>query len=617
MLGTVAYMSPEQIRAKDLDARTDLFSFGAVLYEMATGMMPFDGASPGEICSCILRDEPRAPSLLNPQLLPGLEPVIRKALEKDRSLRYQHVSELRSDLQRLKRDSDTGRISRATLSGTRTSSSAGVVLPSDRQGLRRAVAPRKAWLILGALATLLVAAVFTRSVYSYLHQNQSLKNQDTVLLADFTNHTGDPLFNGTLKVALNTALTESPFINIVSNDRVDAVSKQMGLQASANLTSDLAGDVCRRAGSKLYIAGSIGNAASKYVLGLKAVNCETGKTVARQDVTAAAKEDVLDTIGRASTKLRTDLGEPALTVQKFDVPLSQAMTSSLEALSAYASALKAYNEEGVQAALALDQRAIELDPNFAMAYYDTGDSYFSLNQLGRASEYYTKAFELRQYSNDRSKLVITGNYYSTVTGEHEKAARTFHEMIESYPRSTYAYFSLGEEYAALGQYEIASEMTAKAQQLGPRELPAYSNLAGYQLALQQFDHAHATLEKAKPRNMDGYMFHIPVYALAFIGGDSPGLAEQQQWLASHADSKHYALSLASDSEAYVGKMAAARDLTKSSVEAAIAADIDTPLPKGRGFLLQPAMLASARLTRSPQAFFVSGIPRRRFLVPRS
>jgi tetratricopeptide (TPR) repeat protein len=289
-------------------------------------------------------------------------------------------------------------------------------------------------------------------------------------------------------------------------------------------------------------------------------------------MTGVGKADVLDTIGRVSRKLRAALGEPPSTVQKFDVPLSEATTPSLEALSTYASALKAYNEQGVQAALALDQHAIELDPNFAMAYYDVGDSYYSLNQLGRASQYYTKAFELRQHANDRSKLMITGNYYSTVTGEHDKAARTFHEMIETYPRSATAYFSLGEEYAALGQYETAAEMTAKAQELGPGEVPAYSNLAGYQLALQRFGQARATIDRAKARNMDGYMFRLPLYAMAFLDGDSSGMAEQQQWLTSHPDTKHYALSVASDTEAYGGKFTAARELTKGSAEAAIAAD---------------------------------------------
>ena len=572
MLGTVAYMSPEQISAKDLDPRTDLFSFGAVLYVMATGKMPFDGASPGEICSCILRDEPKAPSLLNSELLPGLEPIIRKALEKDRNLRYQHAAELRSDLQRLKRDSETGRLSGASLSLTATSSGTGKAAASGSEPSRKPTSPRIAWLLAGALAVLGAGTLITRSIVLRLHQNQSLTDQDTVLLADVTNNTGDPLFNGTVKVALNIALTESPLLNVLPSNKVSALSKQMGLPANANLTGDLARELCKRAGSKMYVTGSIGSAADNYVLELKAVNCQNGKTVAHQEMTADRKEDVLDTIGRASAKLRAELGEPPSTVQKFDVPLSQAMTPSLEALGTYAKALKAYNEEGVQAALALDQHAIELDPNFAMAYYDTGDEYFSLNQLGRASEYYTKAFELRQHANDRSKLLITGNYYSTVTGEHDKAARTFHEMIESYPRSASAYFSLGEEYAALGQYDLASEMTTKAQQLGPDEVPAYSNLVGYQLALQQFDQARATIEKAKARNIDGYMFHIPLYALAFIGGDSAAQAEQQQWLVSQPDSKHYGLSLASDTAAYEGRLLAARELTKKSVEVAIAAD---------------------------------------------
>ncbi len=571
MLGTVSYMSPEQVKAKDLDARTDLFSFGAVLYEMATGKLPFEGSSPGEICSAILRDEPPPPSQVNLQIVPGLEAVIRKALEKDCNLRYQHASELRADLQRLKRDTDSGNYEKpAAHTPTTSPSVTRVAVAKPRYAMR--MPATKVWLSIVGLAVLLLAALIARAFYSRMGVKQTLTDADTVLLADFTNNTGDPLFDSTLKIALNVALTESPFVNVLSSDRVSATSKQMGLPANSNLTASQARELCQRAGSKMYVAGSIGSADTRYVVALNAVNCQSGKTVAHEEMTAAGKTDVLDTIGRASRKLRAALGEPPSTVQKFDVPLSEATTPSLEALSTYASALKAYNEQGVQAALALDQHAIELDPNFAMAYYDVGDGYYSLNQLGRASQYYTKAFELRQHANDRSKLMITGNYYSVVTGEHDKSAGTFHEMIETYPRSATAYFSLGEEYAALGQYETAAEMTAKAQELGPGEIPAYSNLIGYQLALQRFGDARATLDRAKARDMDGYMFRVPLYAMAFLGGDSSGMAEEQQWLTSHPETKHYALSLASDTEAYGGRLTAARELTKRSAEAAIAAD---------------------------------------------
>ena len=571
MLGTVSYMSPEQVRAKNLDARTDLFSFGAVLYEMATGELPFEGSSPGEICSAILRDEPPPPSQVNPQIVPGLEAVIRKALEKDCNLRYQHASELRADLQRLKRDSDSGNYEKpAPYTPAPSPSVTRVAVTKPRHAMRMPTA--KFWLSIVGLAALFVAALIVRGGYSRMGGKQTLTDADTVVLADFTNNTGDPLFDGTLKIALNVALTESPFVNVLSSDRVSATSKQMGLPANASLTAGQARELCQRAGSKMYIAGSIRSADTRYVVALNAVNCQSGKTVAYEEMTAVGKADVLDTIGRASRKLRAALGEPPSTVQKFDVPLSEATTPSLDALSTYASALKAYNEQGVQAALALDQHAIELDPNFAMAYYDVGDGYYSLNQLGRASQYYTKAFELRQHANDRSKLMITGNYYSAVTGEHDKAAGTFHEMIETYPRSATAYFSLGEEYAALGQYETAAEMTAKSQELGPGEVPAYSNLTGYQLALQRFGEARATLDRAKARDMDGYMFRVPLYAMAFLRGDSSGMAEEQQWLTSHPETKHYALSLASDTEAYGGRLTAARELTKRSAEAAIAAD---------------------------------------------
>jgi len=381
MFGTVSYMSPEQVKAKELDARTDLFSFGAVLYEMATGKMPFDGSSPGEICSAILRDEPPSPSQANPQIVPGLEAVIRKVLEKDCNLRYQHASELRADLQRLKRDTDSGNYEKPVAYTPATSPSlTRVAVAKPRHAMR--MAATKLWLSIVGLAVLFVAALIVRGVYSRMGGKQTLTDADTVLLADFTNNTGDPLFDGTLKIALNVALTESPFVNVLSSDKASAISKEMGQPTDANLTARVARELCQRAGSKMYVAGSIGSADSKYVVALNAVNCQSGKTVAHEEMTAAGKTDVLDTIGRASRKLRAELGEAPSTVQKFDVPLSEATTPSLEALSAYASALKAYNEQGVQTALAFDQHAIELDPNFAMAYYDVGDGYYSLNQLG-------------------------------------------------------------------------------------------------------------------------------------------------------------------------------------------------------------------------------------------
>ena len=286
-----------------------------------------------------------------------------------------------------------------------------------------------------AIPILLVALLAAGGLYyRSRRQTSRLTDKDTIVLADFTNSTGDPIFDDTLKTALNVSLRQSPFLNVLSDSDVAKTLQQMTRPASTKLTPEVTHELCQRAGTKAYIAGTVDGLGSEYVLGLKAVNCQSGDTLAEQQVTAASKEKVLDALGEAASKLRTELGESLATLQKFDVPLEQATTSSLEALKAYSLGQEAYHEKGPAAALPYDQRAIELDPNFAMGYWAVGTDYSSLGELGRASEYYTKAFQLREHASEREKLAITANYYRNVTGELDKAAQTYQEEIESYPR---------------------------------------------------------------------------------------------------------------------------------------------------------------------------------------
>jgi serine/threonine protein kinase/tetratricopeptide (TPR) repeat protein len=557
MLGTVSYMSPEQVKAKDLDARTDLFSFGAVLYEMATGKLPFEGSSLGEICSVILRDEPPPPSQINPRIVPGLEAVIRKALEKDRNLRYQHASEMRTDLQRLKRDTESGHNAAA----------------SSRAAVPRASAAPigKLWRV--AVPALLVALFVAGGLYYFWHQqNKRLTEKDTIVLADFANSTGDAVFDDTLRTALNVSLQQSPFLNVLSDSQVAKTLKLMTRPADTKLTPDVARELCQRAGSKAYIDGAIGSLGSKYVLELKAVNCQSGDALAEEQVTAAAKEKVLDTLGEAGSKLRGELGESLATVQRFDVPLEQATTSSLEALKAYSLGLKASREEGFEAALPYHQRAIELDPNFAMGYGAVGEGYNSIGQLGRANEYYTKAFQLREHASEREKLTITANYYRDVTGELDKAAQAYQENTKSYPREPRGYNNLGLVSAQRGQYEKAAEIARQAVALAPNNLENFANLANYTLALQRFDETRQMIHEVQARKMDSPVIRNARYALAFLGVDSAAMAEQQQWYAGKPEFEHVGLALASDTEAYAGHIDKARELTNRAVDSAIRAD---------------------------------------------
>jgi len=543
-VGTIAYMSPEQVRAKKLDARTDLFSFGAVLYEMATGVLPFRGESTGLVFDAILNHAPLPPLRLNPDVPPKLEEIINKCLEKDRNLRYQHASDIRTDLQRLKRDTESARMPAANTEA-----------PS-RFGIWRVIIPV-------ALATV----VLTGGGYLYLHRTPKLTDKDTIVLSDFDNKTGDAIFDDTLKTALNVSLRQSPFLSVLSDQQVAETLKLMTRPADTKLTPAVTRELCLRAGSKAYLAGSIASLGSEYVLGLKAVNCQDGNVLVEEQVTAATKEKTLDALGEAASKLRSELGESLASVQKFDVPLAEATTSSLDAL-------KAYSLGGIQsdasAALPHHQRAIELDPNFALGYQGVGDDYYSMGQLGRASEFYTKAFQLREHVSEWERLQITVSYYSNVTGEVDKAAQACQEGIQAYPRDGRAYWQLGNAYASLGQWEKATEAYSDSLRIAPDQ-DIYGVLLQGFLALQQFDKARQGIREVEAEKLEDSIARSAMYGLAFLGSDSQAMAEQQQWYTSKLD-ESLGLSLASDTEAYAGRLHKARELTNQAVDSAIRAD---------------------------------------------
>jgi eukaryotic-like serine/threonine-protein kinase len=557
-LGTVAYMSPEQARAKELDPRTDLFSFGVVLYEMATGVLPFRGGSSAVVFREILDAAPTSAVRLNPDVPAELERIISKALEKDRNLRYQGAAEMRADLQRLKRDTESGR---------RSAASSGMVAAAEAPAAQQGTL----WKV--AVPVLLVASLVAAGLY-YRSRQQSkrLTDKDTIVLADFDNKTGDTIFDDTLKTALTVSLRQSPFLNVLSDSEVAKTLQQMTRPASTKLTPDVARELCQRAGSKAYLVGSIGSLGSEYVLGLKAVNCQNGETLAEEQVTAASKERVLDALGDAASKLRGELGESLATVQKFDVPLEQETTSSLEALKAFSLGVKASNEKGPGASLPYDQRAIELDPNFARGYNAVAVDYLNLGEQERASEYMTKAFQLREHVSEREKLQITAIYYQSVTGELDKAAQTYQEEIESYPREHVTYGNLGTVFAQQGQYEKAAQITKQAARLLPGQLTDYGNLANFALALQRLDEARQIIREAQTGKLDGGTLRSALYALAFLNSDSAAMAEQQQWFAGRPEYENSGLALASDTEAYGGHLGKARELTKRAVDSAVRAD---------------------------------------------
>jgi len=549
--GTTPYLSPEQVRGEELDARSDLFSLGVVLYEMATGQRPFVGKNRVLMMNAILNAEPAAPTKVNPALSAELERIIGKCLQKDRNLRYRQASDIRTDLQQLKRDAESARLPALA--------SAGAASPLGM--FWKVIIPV-------ALAVVLLAV----GGYSYLYRTPKLTDKDTIVLADFTNSTGDPVFDDTLKTALNVSLRQSPFLNLLSDSEIAKTLQQMTRPVGTKLTPEVARELCQRASSKAYIAGSVASLGSEYVLGLKAVNCENGDTLAPEQVTAASKEKVLDALGSAASKLRGELGESLTSVQKFDVPLAQATTSSLEALKAYSLGAKSLYEKGEAEALPYHQRAIELDPSFAMGYRAVGWDYYFLNEPGRAREYFIKAFQLREHVGEREKLLISGAYYQNVTGELGKAAQTSEEEIENYPRDYHSHFHLGGVYMMRGQFEKARDAFGETLRLAPDNVGPFVNLANSLLALQRFDEVRQTVQLAQARKLDDFVLHNTLYALAFLGADFPAMGEQQQWFASKPAYENVGLALASDTEAYTGHLRKARELTDRSINSAIRAD---------------------------------------------
>ena len=561
-LGTIAYMSPEQVDGKLLDGRSDLFSFGVVLYEMATGRLAFDKPTKGSTFGAILHEQPVRVRELNPAISERLEEIIHKSLEKDRNLRYQSAAEMRADLQRLKRDADSGHISAI--------SSARAAVPqvsvAGRGKFRKIALPV-------LFVALLVALLAGGGLYYRSHRrSQRLTEKDTVVLTDFANSTGDAVFDDTLKTALTVSLRQSPFLNVLSDSEVAKALHLMTRPADTRLTPEIARELCLRAGSKAYIAGAIGSLGSEYVLELKAVTCRNKDSLAREQVTAASKEKVLDALGEAATKLRSQLGESLATVQRFDVPLAEATTSSLDALKAYSLGQKAAHEKGAADSLPYDHRAIELDPDFAMGYAAVGIHYANLGEPKRASEYLAKAFQLREHASERERLGITANYYSSVTGELDKAAQIYQEKIASYPREISSYNNLGIVLSAQGLYEKAAEVTKQGINVEPEQMTLYENLTEYDLALQRFEEARQIINNTQARKPDNYIFPAALYILAFLGSDSTAMAQQQQWFAGRLEYENLGLALASDSEAFVGHLNKARELTGRAVESAIRAD---------------------------------------------
>jgi len=576
--GTPLYMSPEQASGKALDCRTDLWSLGAVLYEMLAGRPPFTGDGHLQVMHAIVHDSPPRLRELRPELPLEIDRIVSRALEKEPAKRYQSAAEMVRDLS-------------TALAATDASAQAPISSRAANTIRAKVIAP----------AAAIVLAVFAAGYLYFpraLHGKPKLTDKDTIVLADFTNRTGDPVFDETLRQGLAVQLEQSPFLSLVSDQHIQKALRLMGQPADARLTPELANEVCERTAGAAVLDGSIAPLGSKYVLGLRAKNCRTGDVLDEEQVQAARKEDVLNALSQVASKFRTRVGESLATVEKHSTPLAEATTPSLEALKEYSAALKVNFSRGSADAVPLFKRAIEIDPKFAMGHAFLGRVYGDIGESALSAESTSRAYQLRDRASDAEKFFITANYDLQVTGNLEKAQQTFELWAQTYPREINAPGPLsGMIYPFFGKYEKAIEEAKRAIALDPDFPFSYVNLAtGYQF-LKRLPEAEAAFQRASQRKVDLPAFLIQRYDLEFVKGDQAAMER----VVAMGKGKSEAEDSISDHEAFVlaysGHLQQAR--LKSQRSAALAQQASQP---ERAALFQTgAALWEAFFGKAPEA----------------
>ena len=510
-VGTTSYMSPEQVRGDDLDARTDLFSFGIVLYEMATRVLPFRGGTSGSVTDAILHRIPVDALRLNPDLPVDLERVMHKCLEKDRNFRYQSAAEVHADLQRLRRDLQSGRLAVAPSEPA---------APSGSQTRGSSVTEQKsrAWAkYAGALAV--VVGIWAGGWYFFSQRVHALTDKDSIVLADFENTTGDTEFDGALKEAVALQLERSPYFNIVPGSRIQQALRFMGRPPEERLTRKVAHEICVREGITTMLVGSIANFGTHYVITLEAVNAQSEDALARAQAEAGSKEEILKSLERAATELQQKLGDPAASPQKLPTPLEEATTTSLDALREFSlghAALAKYDQQG---SLPHYQHAVELDPDFAMAWAELATTQSNIGNEKAAFADFQKAFELKDRASDHERYNILADYFGFFKKDYTQAIPVYEEWIQKYPRDNIARDNLSFSYFLVGKYENAVQQASIGLTNDPKDVYSIDNLAHADIALNRPDEARSVLDRAASQQLDFSGAHLLDLQLALLRGD--------------------------------------------------------------------------------------------------
>src|SRR5688572_18237478 len=581
VMGTSHYMSPEQARGKPVDARSDIWSLGVVIYEMVAGRTPFSGETSTDVIVAITQKEPPPLARFAPNVPAELDWIVNKTLRKDRDERYQTIKELLTDLKRVKqrlefeteleRSSSPELVTKSTVSTVAAPTMQDRAVPTAAKTVTHVSSAEyiatgiKQHKIAAALIALLLVTVLGAVYYFYYHRTQPLTERDTVLLTDFVNTTGEPVFDGTLKQALAVQLGQTPFLNLFPEERVRETLRFMGRSPDDRITRDVGREICERQGIKAMLAGSIARLGTNYVITLEAIDPRSNDSFASEQVEAASKEQVLASLGKAASNLRKKLGESLSSIQKYDAKIEQATTSSLEALKAYAMGDEERTKGRSRESLVFYKRAIELDPNFAMAYARIGVHYFNQEQVETSKEYIQKAYDLRDRVSERERLYISEKYFNYVTGEFDKAVETLQTWSKLYPDDFVPHNNLSINYKLMGRHVEALKESLEASRLSPTNTSARANVVSSFIALGRFDEAEQALAELRKLNPEQPVVHGTAAFLAFLRGDQPSVDREIEWAKGKPEEADFTAARAAHA-LYFGKLKQSQEFAKRAVE---------------------------------------------------